>query len=65
LAAGAVAFSPGGGFDPVPGSAVMMLTGGIEAADGKSYFDGTAIAAAERPGGSVLGACACSAHFGA
>jgi hypothetical protein len=30
----------GSGF--MPGSGVMMLTGGIEAAEGKSYFDGTA-----------------------
>src|ERR1700722_17968787 len=37
----AVVFGSGG----APGSAVMMLTGGIEAADGKSYFDGTGIGA--------------------
>jgi hypothetical protein len=37
---GAVAVAVFGSGD-VPGSAVMMLTAGIEAADGKSYFDGT------------------------
>ena len=40
LAAGAAAFCSADGFDPVPGSAVMMLTGGIDADEGNSALVG-------------------------
>jgi hypothetical protein len=40
--AGTVAAVVAFGSGVMPGSGVMMLTGGIEAAEGKSNFDGTA-----------------------
>ena len=42
--AGGAAGAAGGGPDGATGSAVMMLTGGIEAADGKLYFEETGAA---------------------
>src|SRR5262249_16063551 len=51
------------------GSAVMMFTGGIEAAEGKSYFDGTAVAtggtAALAGPVTTRALCARAAHSGA
>ena len=40
LAAGAAAAARGAGAAVVPGSGVMMLTGGVEAAEGKSALVG-------------------------
>ena len=58
---GAAAARPAGGVGPLPGSGVMMLIGGVEAADGKSALVGWPVgieggSAATSPGAASGGA---------